>query len=76
MNLEVSGSTVTQLDDGQEKILTEKLIVVINNALIPLSLRLIQADDEYDDQNSYIVLVGLTNVLVTEIDACFNIVFR
>lgn len=76
MNLEVSGSTVTQLDDGQKKILTEKLIVVINNALIPLSLRLIQADDEYDDLNSYIVLVGLTNVLVTEIDACFNIVFR
>ncbi|EFO27650.2 hypothetical protein, variant [Loa loa] len=52
------GSTVTQPNDGQEKILIEKLIVVINNALTSLSLRLIQADDEYDDQNNYIVLLS------------------
>ncbi|VDO32325.1 unnamed protein product [Onchocerca flexuosa] len=54
----VSGSTIIQPDDRQEKILIEKLIVVINNALTPLSLRLVQVDDEYDDQNSYIVLLS------------------
>ncbi|KAL3997564.1 Nse1 non-SMC component of SMC5-6 complex family protein [Acanthocheilonema viteae] len=49
---------ITQLDDGQEKILIEKLITVINNALVPLYLRLIQTDDEYDDKNGYIVLLS------------------
>uniref|UniRef100_A0AAF5RX31 Non-structural maintenance of chromosomes element 1 homolog n=1 Tax=Wuchereria bancrofti TaxID=6293 RepID=A0AAF5RX31_WUCBA len=52
------GNTVTQPDEEQEKALLEKLIVVINNALNLLNLRLIQADDEYDDQNSYIVLLS------------------
>uniref|UniRef100_A0A915PV09 Uncharacterized protein n=1 Tax=Setaria digitata TaxID=48799 RepID=A0A915PV09_9BILA len=52
------GSTITQPDDGQEKILLEKLLIAINSALIPLSLRLVQADDEYDDENSYIVLLS------------------
>ncbi|KAK6105259.1 Nse1 non-SMC component of SMC5-6 complex family protein [Brugia pahangi] len=52
------GNSVTQPDDEQEKALTEKLIVVINNALSLLKLRLIQTNDEYDDQNSYIVLLS------------------
>ncbi|KAM3721806.1 Non-structural maintenance of chromosomes element [Dirofilaria immitis] len=52
------GNTITQPDDGEEKIFIEKLIVVINNALAPLSLRLVQADDEYDDRNSYIILLS------------------
>ncbi|CAG9529637.1 unnamed protein product [Cercopithifilaria johnstoni] len=52
------GSTITHPDDGQEKILIEKLITVINNALAPLCLRLIQVDDEYDDKDSYVVLLS------------------
>lgn len=56
---EISGGTIIQPDDRQKKLLIETLIMVINNALSPLSLRLIQADDEYDDANSYIVLVSL-----------------
>ncbi|VDM92274.1 unnamed protein product [Onchocerca ochengi] len=51
-------SIIIHPDDRQEKILIEKLVVVINNALTPLSLRLVQADDEYDDQNSYIILLS------------------
>ncbi|MCP9264159.1 hypothetical protein DINM_022169 [Dirofilaria immitis] len=34
------------------------LVPIINNALAPLSLRLVQADDEYDDRNSYIILLS------------------
>ncbi|VDK86463.1 unnamed protein product [Litomosoides sigmodontis] len=53
-----SDSTITQPDEEQEKILVEKLIATINNALASLFLRLIQVDDEYDDENSYIVLLS------------------
>uniref|UniRef100_A0A0R3S671 Uncharacterized protein n=1 Tax=Elaeophora elaphi TaxID=1147741 RepID=A0A0R3S671_9BILA len=50
--------TIIQPDDRQEKILIEKLIAVINSTLSPLCFRLIQADDEYDDHNSYVVLLS------------------
>uniref|UniRef100_A0A8R1TQY3 Phorbol-ester/DAG-type domain-containing protein n=1 Tax=Onchocerca volvulus TaxID=6282 RepID=A0A8R1TQY3_ONCVO len=56
--IQKASSIIIHPDDRQEKILIEKLVVVINNALTPLSLRLVQADDEYDDQNSYIILLS------------------
>lgn len=67
MHPEVPGNTIIEPNDGQEKILIEKLITVINSALAPLYLRLIQTNDEYDDKNSYIVLVGLIDIFKFEL---------
>ncbi|VDN17842.1 unnamed protein product [Gongylonema pulchrum] len=47
-----------KLSEKREKDLIASLIRTINVALAPIDLRLLQVDDEYDDDNDYLVLIN------------------
>ncbi|VDN38033.1 unnamed protein product, partial [Gongylonema pulchrum] len=47
-----------KLPEKREKDLIASLIKTINIALAPIDLRLLQVDDEYDDDNDYVVLIN------------------
>lgn len=49
---------VATFSPEQEQLLVTELVKAVNCALAPIHLRLVETDDEYDDDNSYIVLVS------------------